>query len=237
LKRSVLQIPKEALGNALAEGGTEAVQGLTQNLISKFSDFSEGKDITEGLVDQFLAGFATGGFLGAGVSTVSQVTPQDYTERIEEVSTNVKEKLGEEFTAGVDEIMAKVDTETAVGSVISSFEGGDINEVVNNIKNLSGKELAKIENVVTESYKKADEEQKKELDTIKEAIEENRREELIAQDKVPTFIPDKKLEEDNEFIESKVAEIDEKVAKVEEVSLKTMTDLDKQKQTLLTQKK
>jgi hypothetical protein len=80
MQKALVRIPTNMLVDGILEGGTEATQEFTQNLISSFSEYSEGKKLTDGLIDSFLDGFFTGG----AISGVSDITTLNKTQQTQQ---------------------------------------------------------------------------------------------------------------------------------------------------------
>lgn len=145
------KIVKEGGGNVIMnalkaipfEGGTEGVQRFSQNLIGKVSGLSEEQILSEGVLDEAIAGALTGSAI-AGVT--STLTP------------SIKEATPTENTDTASPIVTPDTTENTT----------DTNKVADIFDAIDSGDTEKIDKITSEMGKQELEQTKKILETIKE---------------------------------------------------------------------
>ena len=96
VKQAIKEVGGDVLRQALAEGGTEAMQQFVQNVIAKQGGSDPNRDLMEGVKESAYAGAATGVFFGLFPSiTAERATPEqmEIAKNIDEVKTQYREDV------------------------------------------------------------------------------------------------------------------------------------------------
>jgi hypothetical protein len=92
MKRIFVNAPMSAIDSFLIEGSTEGFQRFTQNVIGRLSEINKTGDLSEGVIDEAIAGALSGGPIGlvGGLSNGSS-QPVDSSQASKEVPPEEKE--------------------------------------------------------------------------------------------------------------------------------------------------
>lgn len=150
LRRIFVKAPIESLRAIANEGGTEGVQRFAQNVIAKASNINPGQQLSEGVLDEAIAGAITGVGISAATSIVSpggQAPQEAQNMPVAPVEGEAPQGTPEPPEAPK---MPQYEAKKSVKSLFSALESDDTESVQEISSKMSKKELTDARAVLEE---------------------------------------------------------------------------------------